>query len=108
MIPCRISHTQFPFQFEKLPFEPLLTHPIAGAPIVLDALDQCGSANERNILLLCLSPFVSAFSSSSAVRRFIDSHDPRQHLHILLRCDIRTYAKPCMKTIGLVQTIYSL
>jgi hypothetical protein len=88
----RITQSALRFQFTKLLIEPLRNLPATEGPIVLilDALDECGSVEDRKPLLSLLSS--EAVQLPSFVRILITSRDERDircalegQSHILIR-----------------------
>ena len=88
----RITQSALRFQFTKLLIEPLRTLPATGGPVVLilDALDECGSAEDRKPLLSLLSS--ESVHLPSFVRILITSRDERdircaleEQSHVLIR-----------------------
>jgi hypothetical protein len=92
----RITHSALRFQFTKLLIEPLQNLPAAEGPVVLilDALDECGSAEDRK-------PLLSLLSSESArlpsfVRILITSRDERD-----IRCALEVQSHVLIRELNL-------
>jgi hypothetical protein len=88
----RITQSALRFQFTKLLIEPLRNLPATEGPVViiLDGLDECGSAEDRKALLSLLS--AESIHLPSVVRILITSRDERDircalevQSHVLIR-----------------------
>jgi len=120
-----IAESPLPFQFMKLVIEPLSTLPKAEAPIILilDALDECGSPEDRRSLLTLLAaesihlpPFVRVVVTSRTefdIRRALEdrSHVLIQEMELASEDnsnDILTFLRNRMSEIRSKNTSLSL
>jgi NACHT domain len=98
-----ICLSPLPFQFRRLLIDPLSSFPTLRTPIVFvfDALDQCGTPEERESLMNVLSEqsghlppairFIFTSRAESDIRRAFDPQPPQPHI-LTRELDITTQA----------------